>query len=100
MQSLKKLKINKIYKKHVFVCENKRDASNKKSCGEIGSQIRIKLKREIGKRGLNKEIRINKSGCLGKCSDGPCVVFYPEEEWTFNAKLENCKELVNKLVSE
>ena len=31
MQSLKKLKINKIYKKHVFVCENKRDASNKKS---------------------------------------------------------------------
>ena len=92
--------MNNIYKKHVFVCENRRENTIKRSCGKIGSQIRIKLKREIGKRGLNKEIRVNKSGCLGKCDDGPCIVSYPEGDWIFNGKLEDCKKIVNKLVSE
>ena len=89
-----------IYKKHVFVCENIRDSSNKKSCGKVGSQIRIRLKKEIGKKGLNKEIRINRSGCLGKCSEGPCVVIYPEGEWSFNTRLEEYEKIINKLVSK
>ena len=55
--------MKKIYSKHVFVCENVRDLSNKKSCGEIGSEIRMQLKKKVLERGLNKEIRINKSGC-------------------------------------
>ncbi len=33
-----------LYKKHVFVCVNNREPSNKKSCVVIGSEIRIKLK--------------------------------------------------------
>ena len=43
---------------------------------------------------------IYKSGCLGKCDDGPCIVSYPEGDWIFNGKLEDCKKIVNKLVSE
>ena len=68
--------MSKVYNKHVFVCENYRSFSDKKSCGEIGSEIRMKLKRDIAQKGINKEIRINKSGCLGKCSQGPCLVVY------------------------
>jgi len=89
-----------MYKKHVFVCENKRGSSSKKSCGEVGSSIRINLKREIGERKLNKQIRINKSGCLGKCSQGPCLVVYPKGDWHFNIKTEECEEILNHLVSE
>tara|TARA_Y100001968_G_C18968884_1_gene531314 strand:+ start:184 stop:462 length:279 start_codon:yes stop_codon:yes gene_type:complete len=92
--------MNKIYKKHVFVCENKRNDSSRKSCGEIGAQIRIKLKREIQEKGLNKEIRINRSGCLGKCGRGPCIVLYSKGDWAFNVQLKNIEEIVSKLVSE
>ncbi len=92
--------MKKIYSKHVFVCENVRDLSNKKSCGEIGSEIRTQLKKKILERGLSKEIRINKSGCLGKCDKGPCLVVYPKGNWVFNAKEEDCEEIFNQLILE
>ena len=89
-----------MYKKHVFVCENKRDSSTKKSCGKIGTSIRMILKREIGRKRLNKEIRINRSGCLGKCDQGPCVVLYPEGKWHFNVELDKCDKIIKQLTSE
>tara|TARA_B100002052_G_C15697552_1_gene513558 strand:+ start:80 stop:358 length:279 start_codon:yes stop_codon:yes gene_type:complete len=92
--------MKKIYSKHVFVCENVRGLSNKKSCGEIGSEIRIQLKKKVLDRGLNKKIRINKSGCLGKCNKGPCLVVYPKGNWVFNAKEEDCEEIFNQLILE
>ena len=89
-----------IYKKHVFVCENQRDPSIKKSCGKIGIPLRMKLKRILGKKNLNHKIRINKSGCLGKCSLGPCLVIYPDNKWEFNVQLEDSEKIINQLISE
>ena len=89
-----------MYKKHVFVCENVRNSSAKKSCGKMGSLIKIQLKRDIKKKKLNSEMRINRSGCLGKCSQGPCVVVYPEGKWYFDVKLEECDKIIQNLVSD
>ena len=85
-----------MYKKHVFVCENIRDLSGRKSCGKVGASIRTNLKREIVSRKLNKEIRINRSGCLGKWSQGPCVVVYPKGDWHLNTKVEKCKKIIDQ----
>ena len=49
---------------------------------------------------LNHKIRINKSGCLGKCSLGPCFVVYPESRWEFNIKLEDSEKIINELLTE
>ena len=92
--------MSKKFKKHVFVCENVRDSSSKKSCGKIGAQIRVSLKKEIRHRKLSNRIRINKSGCLGKCDQGACVVVYPQSKWYFNTKLEECYKITNQLVSD
>ena len=27
------------------------------------------------------QVRINQSGCLDRCEEGPCVVVYPEGVW-------------------
>jgi (2Fe-2S) ferredoxin len=35
---------------------------------------------ELNKHGPGK-IRVSKSGCLGRCSAGPCIVVYPDEVW-------------------
>lgn len=63
---------------HVFVCTK----SGENSCGSIGGEVlRDKLKTEIKNRKLNHKIRINKSGCLGKCAEGANVVIYPQGKW-------------------
>ena len=89
-----------MYKKHIFVCENVRELSSKKSCGEVGVPLRMSLKREIAKKNLNKQIRINKSGCLGKCQQGPCLVVYPKGDWIFKVKKDDCEKIINQLESE
>ena len=88
------------YKKHVFVCVNKRKATNKKSCGNIGIPLKIKLKKSIVEKKINNEIRINSSGCLGKCNLGPCVVVYPQSQWKFNVKLEDNEKIINELITK
>ena len=88
------------YAKHVFVCTNERQNSDRQSCGAVGSELRLKLKRQIADRGLNKDIRINSSGCLGKCSQGPCLVTYPESDWKFNVNIEECDNIVEGLIQD
>ena len=90
----------KKYKKHVFVCENQRDVPNQKSCGKVGSDLKIKLKKEIVGKKLNNKIRINTSGCLGKCNLGPCLVIYPEGVWKFNVQLENSDDIIKQLIEQ
>jgi (2Fe-2S) ferredoxin len=38
------------------------------------------MKKRCRELGL-KDIRINASGCLDRCEEGPCIVVYPEGVW-------------------
>ena len=87
------------YKKHIFICINKRESSlNKKSCSDEGFKIRAKFVEELRKNNLTHEVRANKSGCLGGCSFGPIIVIYPDQIWYKNVKLEDVSEIVNKTI--
>jgi (2Fe-2S) ferredoxin len=71
------------YIKHIFLCANQKIAG-KQCCANSGgeeffSYMKMKLL-EMGLHGPGK-IRISKTGCLGRCSSGPCVVIYPEGIW-------------------
>ena len=69
------------YEKHVFVCINKRE-EGKVCCAARGSEEVVKiLKEKVATKGLAGKIRINKSGCLGQCSQGISAVVYPEGIW-------------------
>jgi (2Fe-2S) ferredoxin len=64
------------FKRHVFVC------TSGEYCPHDGSEeIHRMLKDGVGARGLKKDVRINKSGCLDQCGNGPMVVIYPENVW-------------------
>lgn len=72
------------YQKHVFICTNKREDSNKACCAKGGAEdlfdyakAQIKTLQLSGKG----KIRINKAGCLDRCSEGPVLVVYPEGVW-------------------
>lgn len=71
------------YKKHLFLCTNQK-IPGKKCCANTGGApyfdyLKTKLL-EMDMHGPGK-IRVSKSGCLGRCSSGPCLVVYPENIW-------------------
>lgn len=73
------------YQRHVFFCVNDRgEGADRPSCNRCGSQeLRDYAKARVKALGLHGEgkIRINQSGCLDRCEDGPAVVIYPEGTW-------------------
>ncbi len=88
------------YKKHVFVCQHERSSeSGRKSCGGSGSaELRSDLKKQITSLGLNSEIRINVSGCLGQCAHGPAMVIYPQGIWYGNIQPSDLNEILNQSI--
>ena len=71
------------YARHVFVCTNQKK-DGKICCANQGGlpyfeYLKEKL-RVLDKSGPGK-IRVSQSGCLGRCSLGPCLVIYPEGVW-------------------
>lgn len=73
------------YQYHVFFCTNDRGAAAERpSCNRCGSAaMREYAKERIRESGRDGPggIRINTSGCLDRCEEGPVCVVYPEGTW-------------------
>ncbi|MBI2754568.1 MAG: hypothetical protein HYX46_13830, partial [Betaproteobacteria bacterium] len=71
------------YTRHVFFCCNQRDdcrtCCNAKGASGMRDYAKERVK-ELGLAGAGR-IRVNQSGCLDRCEEGPCVVVYPEAVW-------------------
>ncbi|UBM58118.1 (2Fe-2S) ferredoxin domain-containing protein [Marinilongibacter aquaticus] len=84
------------YKKHVFVCTNDKVAP-KKCCGsERGMEIVNAFKESLTEKGLQREIRAQKAGCLDTCAFGPSVVVYPEGIFYGKVTPEDVEEIVQE----
>ena len=83
------------YKKHVFICTNQK-AAPKKSCGEAhGNELVDAFKAALAERGLLKEMRAQRTGCLDACAFGPALVVYPEGTYYGNVQLSDVAEIVD-----
>ncbi|MDR0942932.1 MAG: NADH-quinone oxidoreductase subunit NuoF [Ruminococcus sp.] len=61
-----------MYRSDVLVCAGT-------GCTSSGSvALRAKLVEEIGKLGLQDEVRVIETGCFGLCAQGPIIKIYPE----------------------
>lgn len=71
------------YTKHVLLCTNQK-AAGKQCCATTGGDAFFHYMKtqlvELELHGAGK-IRVSKSGCLGRCGTGPCLVIYPEGVW-------------------
>ncbi|MCP9768040.1 (2Fe-2S) ferredoxin domain-containing protein [Lacihabitans sp. LS3-19] len=84
------------YTKHVFVCTNDKDAP-KKCCGsERGMELVNAFKAGLKERGLDLEIRAQRSGCLDTCALGPSLVVYPEGVFYGKVTLDDVEEIIEK----
>ncbi len=79
-----------MYRSHVLVCGGT-------GCTSSGSaQIAEKLKSEIRRQGLEKEVAVVKTGCHGLCALGPIMIVYPEAVFYSMVKPEDIPEIVEE----
>lgn len=73
------------YRKHIFFCTKQKDNGNQ-CCADANAEAMWQYARQRCKQeGLtaNNHVRVSRSGCLGRCAEGPCAVIYPEGRWFF-----------------
>jgi sirohydrochlorin ferrochelatase/(2Fe-2S) ferredoxin len=76
--------------KHVLVCGNA-------DCADAGSITLIAtLRRLLKETGREKDIRVTKTSCMGRCGEGPTVAVYPDGIWYRGVKETDAKELVEE----
>jgi (2Fe-2S) ferredoxin len=70
------------YQQHIFFCVNQKEGG-RKCCYEADAErLWAYAKERLQALGYDKQqVRVNKAGCLGRCSEGPAIVIYPEGIW-------------------
>lgn len=85
------------YTNHVFLCVNQK-AAGKPCCANDGGEVFFDYLRsrllELGLQGPG-QLRVSKSGCLGRCSIGPSLVIYPEGVWYTYASFNDLDEIID-----
>ena len=84
------------YASHVFFCCNTRDGI---CCNAQGAtEMRAYAKKRIGELSLSGagKVRINQSGCLDRCDEGPCIVVYPEGIWYTYVDETDIEEIIDE----
>jgi hypothetical protein len=84
------------FERHIFFCLNERK-NNEACCAQQGAQAAFDhCKSKIKQLGLAgpAQVRVNKAGCLDRCSAGPVAVVYPEGVWYSYVDLSDIDEIV------
>ena len=71
------------YEKHIFICTNEKDGG-RKCCAQANAYELCKYaKKQLKNSDLAGpgKVRVSFSGCLGRCSEGPALVIYPQQIW-------------------
>ena len=84
------------YRHHVFFCLNQRDAGENCCANHDAEALQAYAKQRIKELKLNGRglIRMNKSGCLDRCDEGPIIVVYPEEVWYTYSNRADIDEII------
>jgi sirohydrochlorin cobaltochelatase len=89
-QAMPHIHAHRSMRKHVLVCGNA-------DCASRGSVLLIgALRRLIRSAGQAQGIRITKTGCMGRCGEGPTVAVYPDGIWYRTVTVADAPELVQE----
>ena len=85
------------YQRHLFLCLNQRE-NGEQACnnGGLAEEVFHQAKKYAKKLGIHGDgqVRVNRAGCLGRCSEGPVAVVYPDAVWYTYVDAEDVKEIV------
>jgi (2Fe-2S) ferredoxin len=89
---------NQYYRHHLFFCTNQREDGSD-CCQNFDSKgMRDYAKQRTKEMNISGPggVRVNTSGCLGRCADGPCVVVYPEGVWYAWIDQDDVDEIIDE----
>ena len=79
-----------LYRSHVLVCGGT-------GCTSSGSAKLIeRFESQLKEKGLDKEVKVIRTGCFGLCEAGPVVIVYPEGTFYSRVKEEDVDEIVSE----
>jgi len=86
------------YQRHAFICTNQTEDGSA-CCGDHNAMAMVKYAKErlkaLGVFGPGK-VRLNKSGCMGRCATGPVLVVYPDETWYTYVDKEDVEDIIQE----
>ena len=78
------------FRKNVLICGGT-------GCTSSDSEKLIaKMREELAKAGLDKEISVVRTGCFGLCALGPIMIVYPEGSFYSRVKVEDIPRIVEE----
>lgn len=78
------------YRAHVLVCGGT-------GCTSSGSgEIIERFEKGLAEKGLEKEVKVVRTGCFGLCEAGPIVIVYPEGAFYSRVKVDDVDEIVEE----
>ena len=79
-----------LYRSQVLVCGGT-------GCSSSGSAKLIeRFEEQLKEKGLDKEVKVVRTGCFGLCEAGPVVIVYPEGTFYSRVKEEDVDEIVSE----
>ena len=75
---------------HILICGGTGCTSSKSDL------IEKEFLRLLEEKGLDKEIKVVKTGCFGLCQKGPIVAIHPDRVFYCQVKVEDVEEIVNE----
>jgi sirohydrochlorin cobaltochelatase len=89
-QAVPHVHAHKAMAKHVLICGNV-------DCAERGSISLIShVRRLLIASGREREVRVTRTGCMGRCGEGPTVAVYPDGIWYRNMQTIDAEEFVHE----
>jgi sirohydrochlorin ferrochelatase/(2Fe-2S) ferredoxin len=89
-QAIPHVHAHKPVRKHVLVCVNR-------DCAERGSvALTSALRREIKQAGRERDLKVTRTACMGRCGEGPTVAVYPDGVWYREVQADDAAELVRE----
>ncbi|MBI2424927.1 MAG: (2Fe-2S) ferredoxin domain-containing protein [Candidatus Hydrogenedentes bacterium] len=86
------------YDKIIFVCTNRRQPGDRVCCASGGSEdLHATLKSLIERRGLRRNVRVSRSGCMDRCESGPNIMVFPDNIWYSDVEEDELGDIVDAI---
>lgn len=82
-------------KQEIYICNFKREDGE--NCFDRGAKELTDNLKSWAKSEHKNDIKVVRSGCLGKCSEGIAIACYPEKQLLLNVTRDDEEAIKNKL---
>lgn len=85
------------YIRHLFICTNQREDGSQCCASYSSLAAHAHAKQRLKSLGLNGpgKMRVNRGGCMDRCSEGPIAVVYPDAIWYRYEDLDDIDEIID-----